>query len=82
METLVNSHLPSLIKDNPHIKECERCQNDIKAIALNQLKPHYTISDRGLMFTKMKELNHQFQSDIIQELARAIQMVENHPHHD
>jgi len=82
METLVDSHLPSLIKENSHIRECEKCQSDIKAMALNNLKPQYIMSDRGLIFTKMKELDHQFQSDIVQELVRAIQIVESHPRHD
>lgn len=82
METLVDSHLPSLIKESSHVSECEKCQNDIKAMALNHLKPQYIMSDRGLIFTKMKELDHQFQSDIVQELVRAIQIVESHPRHD
>ncbi|MFH5836261.1 late competence development ComFB family protein [Proteiniclasticum sp. C24MP] len=82
METLVDSHLPSLIKEKSHIIACEKCQNDIKAMALNHLKPQYIMSDRGLIFTKMKELDHQFQSDIIQELVRAIQIVEDHPRHE
>lgn len=82
METLVDSHLPSLIKESSHVRECEKCQNDIKAMALNHLKPQYIMSDRGLIFTKMKELDHQFQSDIVQELVRAIQIVESHPRHD
>lgn len=82
METLVDSHLPSLIQEKSHIRACEKCQNDIKAMALNHLKPQYIMSDRGLIFTKMKELDHQFQSDIIQELVRAIQIVEGHPRHE
>lgn len=81
MEDLVNSHLPSVIREFEHLRICEKCQNDIKAIALNHLKPQYIVTDRGLIFTKLKELDQQFQSDIIQELVKAAQIVESNPNH-
>lgn len=81
MEDLVNSHLPAVIKEYDHLRNCEKCQNDIKAIALNHLKPLYIMTDRGLVFTKLKELDQQFQSDIIQELVKAMNIVESNPNH-
>ncbi len=80
MEVLVESHLPLILAEYPHIKDCLICQNDLKAMALNSLKPHYVNNDLGLIFTKLKELDQQFQSDIIQEMVRAADKVANSPH--
>lgn len=79
MEVLVDQHLPIVIKNQSHIKDCEECKNDIRAIALNHLKPHYINNDRGLIFTKLKDLDSQFQSDIIRELVKATEKISNNP---
>ena len=81
MEVLVESHLKGLLEHHEHIAACGCCQLDVQAIALNNLKPYYTRTGKGLVFTKMKELDHQFQSDITQALVRAIQLVEKNPRH-
>ncbi|HCW72972.1 MAG TPA: competence protein ComFB, partial [Clostridiaceae bacterium] len=52
MEVLIENHLPSLIKETSHVRNCEKCQNDIQAIALNNLKPMYIMSDKGMIYTK------------------------------
>lgn len=82
MEVLVESHLKGMLEQHEHISSCACCQLDVQAIALNNLQPYYTRTQKGLIFTKMKELDHQFQSDIIQALVRAIQLVEENPRHD
>ncbi len=80
MEVLVEHHLPMILKEYSHLRDCLICQNDMKAMALNNLKPNYVNNDRGLIFTKLKELDRQFQSDIIQELVRAADKVTQFPH--
>lgn len=82
MEVLVESHLKGLLENYPHIASCPCCQLDVQAMALNNLKPYYTRTGKGLVFTKMKELDHQFQSDITQALVRAIQLVDRNPRHE
>ncbi len=79
MEVLVDQHLPSVIKGYSHIKDCEICQNDIKSLALNNLKPHYVNSQRGLIFAKLNDLGYQFNTDIIRELVQAAEKVKNCP---
>jgi len=82
MEVLVESHLPSMLEKHPHIASCANCRTDVMAIALNNLRPHYTRTGKGYVFTKLKELDHQFQSDVTKELMRAIKIVEENPRHD
>lgn len=82
MEILIENHLPALIKDTSHIQNCEKCMNDVQAIALNHLKPMYIMSDKGMIYSKLKELDLQFQSDIIRELVQAIALVERQPRHE
>lgn len=82
MEVLVDSMLPPLVRSHEHLKDCLRCQEDIRAMALNQLQPLYMVSDKGRIYAKLKEFDHQFQSDIIQALSRAMAVVEDNPHHE
>lgn len=81
MEIAVEMVLNDILKEKELKCRCEKCLNDIKAIALNNLKPMYVVSDEGVLFTKLHELSIQFKADIIRELAMAIKMVGDNPRH-
>ncbi|TVP90006.1 late competence development ComFB family protein [Alkalibacterium sp.] len=82
MESLVDHLLPSLIDENKHILDCQKCQDDVKAIALNNLKPVYVVTDKGTLYAKAKEFNPQFQVDVQQEIIKAVDKVMKYPQHD
>ena len=82
MEILVDKYLPELIKEEAHIMECEKCQEDIKAIALNHLKPMYVVTEKGSVYAKVREFSLQFQSDVTQELVKGIDLVSKRPQHN
>ena len=71
----------SFLKKEKLACKCEQCLNDIKAITLNNLKPMYVVTEEGILYTKIKELNNQFRADIIGELAKSIKIVEGNPRH-
>lgn len=79
METVVDHLLPTVLAS---ICTCERCQEDIKAIALNGLKPLYVVTDKGEVYTKVNEFVIQFRTDAISQLAKAAEIVVNNPSHD
>lgn len=82
MESVVDTWLPKIICNYKDICTCERCIDDIKAIALNGLKPAYIATHKGEVFTKLNELKTQFGTDTIRELTKAIEIVSKNPNHD
>lgn len=81
MEVIVDAYLPSVLSQYKDICKCERCVDDIKAFALNHLKPLYFVSDEGNIYSKLNELQIQFRTDVTQELVRAIDTVSKNKHH-
>ncbi len=82
MELAVEHVLPNLLRAFPEFCNCEHCMMDIKAIALNKLKPHYVVTDKGEMFTKVQEMNIQFEADVMKALIDAITIVSGSPRHE
>ena len=82
MEILVEEHLPEVLKDQEHIANCKKCQEDVQAIALNSLKPLYVVTAKGSLYAKLNEFSIQFQSDVLRELIRAVEKVSDRPQHD
>lgn len=82
MEDAIDHFMPSVLEKYPDICKCEKCTLDIKAIALNGLKPMYTVTTNGSIFLKINELNNQFKIDIINEIMKAIEIVSKNPKHD
>lgn len=84
MEVIVDSQLREILKkygSNLHC-HCDKCIEDIKAIALNHLKPLYAASNAGILYSKLNELETQFNVDIISEIIQAMEIVSKNPRHD
>lgn len=82
MEILVDNFLLSLIQHDAHLLACEKCQDDIRAIALNHLKPIYVVTEKGSLYAKINEFSQQFQVDVKQEIIKAVEKVKSYPQHD
>lgn len=82
MEVAVDHVLPNLMKAFTNICFCEKCQMDIKALALNNLQPHYIVSERGQLYTKVQEMGIQFEADVMKALIDAIAIVGAKPKHN
>lgn len=81
MEIVVDEVFPSVIEEHELKCDCERCIADIKALTLNDLKPMYVVSEKGVLYTKLNELSNQFKADVWTSLMRAIEKVEKKPSH-
>lgn len=57
----------------------EKEKMDVLAIALNRLPPRYIVTERGHLFTRVDELRQQFKTDLLVELAKAIDQVRKNP---
>lgn len=84
MEVCVDDQLKEILKKQGFRLQCtcDKCIEDIKALTLNNLKPMYVVSDKGIIYSKINELETQFNVDIISELTRAIEIVAQNPKHD
>lgn len=81
METIIDNILPEVLDKSENICKCEVCIEDIKARALNNLKPLYVVTEKGIVYTKVNELRTQFMTDALKELLQAIEIVSKHPRH-
>lgn len=81
MELAVDHVLPNLLKAFEDVCTCEKCILDMKAIALNKLKPHYVATRKGELYTKVDEMDGQFEADVMKALIDAIQIVSKNPRH-
>lgn len=81
MEDLVFAQLDTVIKD-VKVCNCEKCKMDIAAIALNSLQPHYIVTAKGRLFTKLNTLQQQFDIDVLSAIIKAAILVKRNPQHN
>ena len=82
MENAVDILLKDILRNYSDVCQCEHCLADIKALALNELAPHYVVTHKGELFTKLNAFDQQFEVDIYKALIQAIKKVKERPHHD
>lgn len=80
MEELVSTKTDELLKFM-NICQCEKCRLDIIAIALNELPTKYVVSEKGELYTKLNELEQQFEIDVETAIVKAAVLVSKNPKH-
>ncbi|MFO7295729.1 MAG: late competence development ComFB family protein [Clostridia bacterium] len=81
MEDVVFHHLDGILKHTDCCK-CQRCRMDIAAYALNQLPSKYVVTRKGEVYSKLLELQQQFETDVIIAIIKAVEVVKKNPRHD
>lgn len=61
--------------------KCEKCRLDVIAISLNNLPSKYVVSDKGELYSKVNELQQQFEIDIETQIIKAVILVNKSPKH-
>ena len=81
MEEVVKRVFEDLTKEYPYRDKnfTEKMKLDIYAYTLNHLPPRYIVSEKGHLYTRLNELQQQFQTDLVVELTKAIQIVTTNP---
>ncbi len=80
-EDLVEIHIKGCI-ERADMCKCERCLADVRAYALNQLPPHYVVTDLGDAYVRVNAMSVQSQADILTAIMSGIKMVMQNPRHD
>jgi len=81
MEDVVFHHLDSIIAMADCCK-CSVCRADIMAYALNHLPSKYVVTPNGEVYSKLAELQQQFQADVVMAIIKAIEVVKKNPRHE
>ncbi|MDU0202359.1 MULTISPECIES: late competence development ComFB family protein [Paenibacillus] len=82
METIVVNMFDEFQKNYELKCDCNKCKDDMLALALNKIPPRYTSSEKGALFVKGIYINPQLQSDVMRELMEAANIVADHQHHE
>jgi competence protein ComFB len=81
MEVCVLDQMESVLT-NLNACQCDNCLHDVLAITLNTLPGKYVVTKKGELYTKINNLQAQFEVDIIAALAKASAIVSRNPRHD
>jgi len=80
MEKIVGDKLEEMLKSEDCCK-CERCLEDMTAIALNKLPAKYVSTHNGELFSKLDSTLRQSMVDINVAVSNAIALVSKNPTH-
>ena len=80
MEKVVGDKLEEMLKTE-NCCQCDRCIEDMKAIALNKLPAKYVSTHNGELFTKLDSTLRQMVVDINVAVSNAIACVSKNPSH-
>ena len=61
---------------------CDKCKMDIAALALNNLKPQYVVTEKGNVLGRANNMTQQYKTDVTLEVTKAIEIVGRNPQHD
>ena len=84
LEGAVRSIHRELMKKHPEFCTCERCEDDVMALALNQTKPRYVSenSSMGTVVTGVHLSYDQLRAELTVLVFDAMRRVAKSPRHD
>ena len=80
LEEVMRMEAPKVMKGFD-MCECDRCINDVLALALNRMPPKYVVSQKGALFAKIASYGNQYKTDIYTSLTHACVIVKDSPSH-
>jgi competence protein ComFB len=80
MEEIVRNNLDNMLERMDGCT-CEICKMDVMAIALNNLKPAYVASEKGVLYSRINDMEIQMKADVTTAIADAVQTVKRRPRH-
>lgn len=61
--------------------KCEQCRLDIASYVLNRVPTRYVATTEGSLISRVASLDKKFEIELVTEIAIAIQVVRENPHH-
>ena len=81
MEDVVDKVFDEFLERTPGFCRCDRCRQDVLAIALTNLHGKYATSLEGEIFAKISREDRQVRADALVEIMDAARIVSEHPNH-
>ncbi len=81
VEQVVDRVLPDLLENYNDVCKCEICLEDMKAYALNNIKPLYFVREKGKLYSRINESLVQFNADVQSAVIQAIERIAANPKH-
>lgn len=81
MEDIVAEEVAGILKNEKKMCKCSRCVNDICAIVLNSLTPHYVTSEVAQIYDRAGLLDITKSNNLTVNIFKAIDHVKNKPSH-
>lgn len=81
VEQLFDGLLNDYKKKDPKICTCEKCRDDMKALALNSIPPHYAVTTKGIILTQVNFELIGGKAQVTSALLNAIRAVGANPRH-
>lgn len=80
IEEFVKNECPSLM-NKMEVCCCNKCKNDVIALALNHLPPKYVVTRKGYLLSKLLAYEKQYKADVLAAVTNACLQVKSMPHH-
>ena len=61
---------------------CARCKADVAAYTLSRIKPHYVTTREDELVSKTVYMDGEFDTEILQVIVQAAELVSSKPNHD
>jgi len=81
MEDIAARNIDEQLGRRSDVCKCERCRFDILAYTLNNLPSKYVVSDKGHIYTKLQEMETQFNADVTRVAYKAIEIIGKNKRH-
>ena len=81
MERLVDDQFPIVMQKFPDACCCPQCLSDIKALALNNLKPRYVSTDKGDLYERVNISDMMVKVEALRAMTEAVEKVSSNPRH-
>lgn len=81
VERLIDEQFPIVMKKFPDACCCSQCLSDIKALALNGIKPRYVSTDRGDLFERVHISDMMVKVEALRAMTEAVEKVSRNPRH-
>lgn len=82
VEMIVDDEFPVVMQRFSNACTCKRCLADIKALALNNIQPHYVATEKGNVYERVNTMNMLFRVDVLRAMTEAATKVTSNPRHD
>jgi len=81
MEEIVKNHLDEIMESRPELCKCNKCIDAIMIRVLSILPAKYITTDSGAMYALIDQVKVEQSSEILKELMKALEYLQEHPLH-